>query len=80
MSHPKLEPCPFCGSEVEIKYHPGNYGYMAPSVRIRCEKCGCGFSEFTENWERGRGHYDCKEQATAQVVGRWNTRYHKWSE
>ena len=41
----KLKPCPFCGSDVELKKIPlwhGSHGYSGCyEFKIRCEKCGC---------------------------------------
>ena len=69
-----LKPCPFCGGPVQMKHHGGDYGYIPPSVNIRCDGCGCGFRADTEKWEQGRGHYDVTAEAEATVTLRWNTR------
>lgn len=50
----KLKPCPFCGGEVKLSFHP-YYG----TYRVRCYGCGCYVNqhcaiedEATEAWNR----------------------------
>ena len=69
-----LKPCPFCGDFVQVTRKSGDWGYTAPSVSIRCERCGCGFSADAERWEQGKGHFSVQVEATEQVINLWNTR------
>jgi len=70
----KILPCPFCGKTPTIKYNSGSYGYTPPSFSIRCYDCGCGFSEPTQKWEQGVGHFSVIDEAEKSVRERWNTR------
>lgn len=71
-----LKPCPFCGASVELKRHPGNYGYTEPSVSIRCE-CGrantAKHHQLTE-WVKFEGHHSIEKEAIQNCVEEWNER------
>lgn len=63
MTKRKLNPCPFCGSEVHIDHIDGEF-YM-----ICCDNCNSSTS-FAVVFKDGRGRYTTKAEATAA----WNRR------
>lgn len=55
----ELEPCPFCGGEVNLEY-------VAPAWRIDCPTCE------RHHWE---ADVPCKYQGKSRLIEWWNTRY-----
>lgn len=71
----EIKPCPFCGSQVEMKFKHGEWGYKPDGVSIQCEPCRIFFCEDAEKWEQGRGTFSIREEAEAKLLKRWNTRH-----
>lgn len=69
----ELKPCPFCGSDVEMKkiplWHGGHGYYNCYEFKVVCEKCGC-----TLNYEYADTIYRSEEEAISNVVKAWNGR------
>lgn len=45
----ELKPGPFCGGEVEESGGTCNYGKHTMILRLKCKKCGTGYS-FKSKW------------------------------
>lgn len=45
----ELKPCPFCGGKVEESSWVCNYGKHTMILRLKCKKCGTGYS-FKAKW------------------------------
>ena len=45
----ELKPCPFCGGDVEESGGTCNYGKHTMILRLKCKKCGTGYS-FKSKW------------------------------
>ncbi len=69
----KLEPCPFCGTKVEMMRIPlwhGSHGYQnCYDFKVTCEKCGC-----TLNYAYADTIYRTEEEAINNVTNAWNER------
>ena len=65
----ELKPCPFCGSEVELKRYPLRRFSGCYMFNIRCEKCGCRI-------HLGETHtlYISEKEAKNNAITAWNRR------
>lgn len=68
----KLKPCPFCGTEVELKRYPLRDSPGCHIFSIHCEKCGCRI----RLGRYGETHtlYISEKEAMNNVIKAWNTR------
>jgi Lar family restriction alleviation protein len=72
----ELKRCPFCGSKAELVHHSGSYGYYSGSYGVKCTKCVVKTATFQdEAYTQATGHYSVSEQAKAQAIDAWDTRY-----
>jgi hypothetical protein len=70
-----LKACPFCGSEAQMKYNSGSYGYTSPSYHVRCTKCFCKASEYASDlYSPATGTTYDDAGAKARATAAWNTR------
>ena len=76
---PELKPCPFCGTEVELRREPlwnGSHGYHGCfKFAVKCPKCGCSVDYIDSDTI-----YRSEEEAIANVTKAWNERYTHWFE
>ena len=65
-----MKPCPFCGSEVEIKKLPLRGYDGCYEFKIQCEKCGCRVNHSITN----SVVYRTEETAKKKAIEAWNRR------
>lgn len=71
----EFKPCPFCGQEVKLSSKPSDWGYTSDTISIRCNDCGIGFVEKTQEWKPPPvGTYSIYEEALKTLKYKWNMR------